>query len=289
MCEFVAFQAPAKINLSLHVTGQRADGYHLLDSIVVFTGAGDEITVTKASERQRGDHRLTLSGPFADGLETGPDNLVLKAVRLFGDALPALDLHLIKRLPVASGIGGGSSDAAATLKAVAKLLNLPLPDAKAILALGADVPVCMSAKGVRMRGIGEEISPLPALPELYMVLANPGVGVSTPAIFKRLTEKNNPSLTPFAQSDFADASALTQWLHENRNDLEKAAIAICPEIQTCLDAIARHADVLLWRMSGSGATCFGLFASFAKAQQAADRLKQDHPNWWVVATNVLGV
>ncbi|MEP4703903.1 MAG: 4-(cytidine 5'-diphospho)-2-C-methyl-D-erythritol kinase [Hyphomicrobiales bacterium] len=284
MTSAVTRVAKAKINLALHIVGQRSDGYHLLDSLVAFTNNGDEIRVEKADNRASDDHQLTISGPFAKGLETGPENLVLQAVRLFGDDLPALDISLTKNLPVASGIGGGSADAAATLAAVGKLLDLPDPSKEQILSLGADVPVCMNTKAVRMRGIGEEISDIPTLPQLYIVLVNPGVGVSTPAIFKALHDKNNSALSNYPAEGWLIASDIFDWLQQNRNDLESTAAKLCPEIKECLDAIAHLKGAQLHRMSGSGATCFGLFESESEAHEAATQLKTEQPNWWVMAS-----
>ncbi|MEP3524572.1 MAG: 4-(cytidine 5'-diphospho)-2-C-methyl-D-erythritol kinase [Hyphomicrobiales bacterium] len=284
MTSAVTRVAKAKINLALHIVGQRSDGYHLLDSLVAFTNNGDKIRVEKADNRASDDHQLTISGPFAKGLETGPENLVLQAVRLFGDDLPALDISLTKNLPVASGIGGGSADAAATLAAVGKLLDLPHPSKEQILSLGADVPVCMNTKAVRMRGIGEEISDIPTLPQLYIVLVNPGVGVSTPAIFKALHDKNNPALSNYPAEGWLIASDIFDWLQQNRNDLESTAAKLCPEIKECLDTIAHLKGAQLHRMSGSGATCFGLFESKSEAHEAATQLKTEQPNWWVMAS-----
>lgn len=287
MSRSVTLQARAKINLALHVVGQRADGYHLLDSLVAFADFGDEIRIARGRGRADGEHRLTIAGPFARGLETDGNNLVLKAVRLMGERLPALDIHLEKRLPVASGIGGGSADAAAALRAVSQLLDLPMPSAGAILSLGADVPVCVAGTALRMRGIGEDIGPVPPLPALAAVLANPGLSVATPSIFKALAHKTNPPLAAFPGDGFADAAALCGWLRETRNDLEPVAVEIGPAIRTCLDALAASKDALLHRMSGSGATCFGLYATVEAARQAAESLKAAHPGWWVIATSIL--
>lgn len=276
--------APAKINLTLHIVGQRDDGYHLLDSIVAFAESGDEIQVEKALHRACGDHQLAISGPFSKGLEAGADNLVLKAARLFGDKLPALDIKLVKKLPVASGIGGGSADAAATIKAISKLYDLPPPSADQVLSLGADVPVCMNEKAVRMTGIGEEITGLPALPKLSIVLINPLVGVSTLAIFKALQDKNNEPLHAYPAEGWSDASDFINWIKAGRNDLENTAIELCRKIDICLAALASLEGIQLHRMSGSGATCFGLFRTREEADKAAADLKAQHPDWWVMAS-----
>jgi 4-diphosphocytidyl-2-C-methyl-D-erythritol kinase len=269
--------APAKVNLTLHVTGQRADGYHLLDSLVVFTAVGDVLALSGAPG-------LTLTGPEAAGLRTEPDNLVLRAARLVGaeDAGLVLD----KRLPVASGIGGGSSDAAATLRLLARARGLPLPDEAATLALGADVPVCMAARPTRMQGVGEVLSGIPPLPPFWLVLVNPRQGVSTPAVFRGLTRRDGaPMALPDGWRDLPDFAA---WLARQRNDLEAPAAALCPDIGTVLAALGAQPDCMLARMSGSGATCFGLFASQTSAEHAAQVLQSAQPAWWVCATALLG-
>lgn len=260
--------APAKLNLSLHVTGQRPDGYHLLDSLVVFLGVGDLVTLAP------GPLSLTVTGPFGAGLAPDPDNLCLRAARLAGrEAAITLD----KRLPVASGIGGGSADAAAVLRA----LDAAPAGAQ---TLGADVPVCMAGRATRMRGLGEVLDPLPDLPPLHIVLVNPGRGLSTPAVFGALTQRRNPPM-PDPLPSFADAAALIGFLHDCRNDLQTAAIALLPEIADCLAAL-NGTGALLARMSGSGATCFGLYADAAQAQAAQASIARARPGWWTVATGL---
>lgn len=285
--------ARAKINLALHVTGQRDDGYHLLDSVVVFSTYGDVITVSKQDDvaAQTGSHYLTINGPFGEGLEADHDNLVLKAARLMGDDVPPLNIVLEKNLPVASGIGGGSADAAATLLAISELLDHPLPSDGDVLSLGADVPVCLHGckhgTAIRMSGIGETLSGLPKTPALPLVLVNPNVGVSTPAIFKSLESKNNPPLTEPA--DTVDQTApFTQWINDCRNDLQPPAIIHCQQVEECLNALSNCNGSMAARMSGSGATCFGLFENDEDAKSAADELQTEHPDWWVVATKLAG-
>ncbi len=268
--------AAAKINLALHVTGQRADGYHLLDSVVVFAGVGDWVTVAPADRLS-----LTVTGPQGAGL-SGDDNLVLRAARCLGvSAAMALEKHL----PVASGIGGGSADAAATLRALCALRGMTLPDAAAVLALGADVPVCLAGRPVRMQGVGDVLTPLPALPDCYVVLVNPGVAVATPAVFKALPRKDNPAMSDIPVC--GSALELAAWLRDQRNDLEAPAIGLAPVIGTVKAALEARPGCLLARMSGSGATCFGLFASEELARAAAGALREDAPAWWVAAAPVL--
>ena len=267
--------ARAKINLALHVTGRRSDGYHLLDSIVAFAGCGDRITVRRASEPG-----LSISGPFAQALADTGDNIVLRALSLFGPDI-RVQIDLEKNLPVASGIGGGSADAAAVLRAVARLCDLPLPADEQVLRLGADVPVCLMQQPVRMQGIGDVLTPLD-LPELHAVLVNPGVGVATGPVFEALESRDNPPID-MAAADLADASTTIAWLKLLRNDLQPDAIAQAPVIGEVLAAL-REAGADLARMSGSGATCFGLFADYAAAKRAANSLKEMHHRWWVCPT-----
>ncbi|MDE3078548.1 MAG: 4-(cytidine 5'-diphospho)-2-C-methyl-D-erythritol kinase [Paracoccaceae bacterium] len=265
--------APAKVNLALHVTGRRADGYHLLDSLVVFAGVGDRLRAERAD-------RLTLevTGPRAAGVPTDATNLVLRAAATLGAGRGAR-IVLDKHLPAAAGIGGGSSDAATALRVLAELWGLPLPGADAVLALGADVPVCLAGQPARMRGIGERLEPLPDLPPAWLVLVNPGVGVPTGAVFQGLARRDNPPLPE--PRPWPDAVALADWLREARNDLEPPARAVAPVIGEIIDRLAATDGCLLSRMSGSGATCFGLFASAAAASAAAQALRRMRPDWWV--------
>lgn len=271
--------APAKVNLALHVTGRRADGYHLLDSLVVFADLGDRIRV-EAAERLS----LSVTGPRAAGVPADATNLVWRAAEALGPGRGAR-ITLEKHLPAAAGIGGGSSDAAAALRALATLWDVALPRAADVLALGADVPVCLDARAARMGGIGERLDPVPALPEAGLVLVNPGTGVSTPAVFKALAQRNNPPLPD--PGPWADAAALAAWLRQTRNDLEAPARALVPEIGAVLGAISTAPGCLLARMSGSGATCFGLFADRASAARAAQAIGGQNPGWWVKAGGFL--
>lgn len=267
--------AAAKVNLALHVTGRRADGYHLLDSLVVFAALGDVITAEPAPALS-----LAITGPMAAGLDAGEDNLVLRAARAFG-ADSGARLGLEKHLPVASGIGGGSADAAAALRALARLWGRALPDAAAVLALGADVPVCLAGRAMRMQGVGEVLTPLPALPQGWLVLANPRQGISTPAVFRALTRRDHPPLPALPAAGWADAAALAGWMGQTRNDLEPAAESLLPQIADLRSALARQPGCLIARMSGSGATCFGLFGDKAQARAAVAALRAAEPGWWV--------
>lgn len=274
--------APAKINLCLHVTGRRADGYHLLDSLVAFAATGDRVTVASGADLAPG---LTVEGPEAAGVPAGADNLVLRAARLFPGA-PGVRLVLHKALPPASGIGGGSADAAATLRVLARHWNRPLPPPDAVLGLGADVPVCLAARPLRMAGIGEHLAPLPPLPPVWVVLANPRVEVPTPAVFRALDRRDNPPM-PAALPRWGDAAALADWLAAMRNDLETPARALAPVVGQVLADLARCSGALLARMSGSGATCFALFDNENAATGAAAALRAERPGWWVQAAPLL--
>ncbi|WP_297444052.1 4-(cytidine 5'-diphospho)-2-C-methyl-D-erythritol kinase [Acidocella sp.] len=263
--------APAKVNLCLHVTGKRGDGYHLLDSLAVFADVCDVVRVEAAETLS-----LTIDGPFGAVLRAESDNLLLKAARLLAPTRGAA-LKLEKNLPVASGIGGGSADAAAALRLLADLWGLEEVDlAPLALRLGADVPVCLASKPVRMQGIGEILLPAPSLPEFGMVLVNPGVAVPTPAVFKARTGPfSAPPALPAAWAGFADMIA---GLAACTNDLEAPAIGVAPVIGEVLAALNALPGAALARMSGSGATCFALFESAQAARAAAAMI--DRPGWW---------
>jgi len=273
----VAEPAPAKINLTLHVTGRRADGYHLLDSLVAFADAGDVIRAERA-----GDVSLAITGPMAGGAPRGAGNSVLRAAALIGVSAA---ITLEKYLPAAAGIGGGSSDAAACLRALSRLGGVPVPGAAAALELGADVPVCQLARAARMRGIGEDVAPVATLPVLDAVLANPRVPVATPAVFARLDRRDTP-LMPETLPRWRDAADCARWLATQRNDLEAPARALCPEIGTVLDHLRTTGTCTLARMSGSGATCFGLYPDSDMAGRAAARIAAERPDWWVRAVRL---
>jgi 4-diphosphocytidyl-2-C-methyl-D-erythritol kinase len=277
--------ARAKVNLALHITGQREDGYHLLDSLVVFPAIGDRLMILQAEEPG-----LQLTGPFASDLSpTSDDNLVLQALRAFRNAsgstarLHALKLE--KNLPVASGIGGGSADAAAALRVAQKMTGVTLPSAELeeiALGLGADVPVCLRQKSIRMQGIGEILTPIPCLPEFGIVLVNPGVSVPTPAIFKGLKSRTNPPLPDLPES-FDELDSLIGYLARTRNDMQATAIELCPAIADVLSALEGMPECRLARMSGSGATCFALCQS-GDETALAQQLQKSHPAWWVASS-----
>jgi len=268
--------APAKVNLFLHVVGQRPDGYHVLDSLVVFPGAADQLTAVPSPFLA-----LTVTGRFGATLDDGPDNLVLRAARALADVAgvtAGASIVLDKRLPVASGIGGGSADAAAALRLLSQLwsLRLPRPILHTIaLRLGADVPVCLIAKPARMGGIGDQVSQPPVLPKFGAVLVNPGVALSTPAVFAARTGpfSDGAALPAF----WPDVAAMARGLSGLSNDLQAPATLLCPAIADVLAWLRAQPGCLLARMSGSGATCFGLFREGEVARAVAGNAP---PGWW---------
>lgn len=282
--------APAKVNLALAVTGRRADGYHLLDTFAVFTRFGDEISAQAAAV-----DAFEITGPHAGNLiGDGKPNLVERArdalrslVLESGGTAPPVHLRLVKRLPVASGIGGGSADAAATLLALCDVWKAK-PEAAALdriaLSLGADVPMCLRSVPLIARGIGEGIVFTPGIASVPLVLVNPGVSVSTPEIFRLLQSRDNPPLTPLPRQ--ADATALALWVKANRNDLTAPALQAAPAIADSLAAL-EATGALAAGMSGSGATTFGIHASLEAAESAAADIAARHPGWFVAATQTI--
>lgn len=276
----IAEFAPAKVNLALHVTGRRANGYHLLQSIVVFADIGDTLHVEPAET-----DRLRVEGPFADGVPLGPDNLIWRGADLVAHR-PKLSVVLQKNLPPASGIGGGTSDAAAVLRAVCKLQECPEPPLAALMSLGADMPVCCLGKPCRMAGIGEDLAEIRTFPSFHAVLVNPRVELSTPQVFKALDSVSNPPLAPLPQS-----SSRQDWLAylaASRNDLAAPAKRLAPNINLAEAALRDAKGCQLARMSGSGATVFGLFDSRGNAQEAARLIALKNPDWWVKKTKLAG-
>jgi 4-diphosphocytidyl-2-C-methyl-D-erythritol kinase len=280
----VSEQAHAKINLALHITGRRKDGYHELDSIVAFADVADVLTIAPADRVS-----LDITGPFGSELPRDGMNSVLSAWRLLDDfsrrrgaALAPVKFNLNKNLPVASGIGGGSADAAAALRGLIRLFDIAVsePDLSALaLRLGADVPVCLLQQSSRMRGIGEIIEPVKIdLPE-GIVLVNPRIPASTSKVFESLNLQYGQSLG----AAIGNVSDIENW----RNDLTAPAVTLIPEIADVVGSLIFQPDTICSRMSGSGATCFSLFASLEKAQIAADAIAEKHPGWWVVATTLL--
>lgn len=278
--------APAKVNLTLHVTGRRDDGYHLLDSLVVFAGVCDQLSATSSP-----DMRISVSGPFSPGVPNDDSNLMMRAAialqRVRGVEMGAA-LTLEKHLPHAAGIGSGSSDAALTLAMLAELWGVaPLPaNAPEVVALGADVPVCLQAPApTRMTGIGETLSDVPRLPDCALVLVRPPVEVPTAAVFQALTSRDGSGMDDLPQG--LDYDGFAQWLSAQRNDLQAPAETIAPEITHAIAALRALPAVSFAGMSGSGATCYGLVKDMATARQVARRMQVAHMNWWVAPAAVL--
>jgi 4-diphosphocytidyl-2-C-methyl-D-erythritol kinase len=281
----------AKVNLTLRVVGRRVDGYHDLESVVAFADCADRLTLTSGPKLS-----LKTTGPLAEACGETADNLVLKAARLLAESVPDLKLGefiLDKVLPVAAGIGGGSADAAAALRLLARLNGMALDDPRlndVALLTGADVPVCLASRACDMAGVGETLVPL-ILPKLPCVMINPRVPVPTKDVFKALGLRNGELLV--GASDVIEAQAwpeagasIADWveaLSAVANDLEAPAMRIQPAISEVLSGLRSADGAMLARMSGSGATCFAIFANGAAAQRAAQKILHDHPAWWVHA------
>lgn len=271
--------APAKVNLTLHVTGRRADGYHELDTLVAFAPVCDRVLVQDANVSS-----LTVEGPEAWGVPADMDNLVMQAASLFPDD-QNVSIVLEKHLPAASGIGGGSADAAATIRAMIARQDLDEQElegfAARVLELGADVPMCLLSQSCRARGIGEQIDVV-QIPPLPALLVNPRVQVATPDVFRALQTPDNAPM-PEDLPKFREALVLINWLKTQRNDLETPAITVAPIIGQVLYALEATEGCHMARMSGSGATCFGLYADKDAAIAAERMIRQTHPEWWTSA------
>ena len=287
----LATRAPAKVNLALRVIGRRADGYHEIDSFVAFAGVGDELSLTPGEAGE-----LQISGPFAAGLSTGPDNLVLKAERILREEIAGLRsgrFHLVKRLLIASGIGGGSADAAAALRLLARLNGLPLSHPALLAAagrIGADVPVCLEARARVMRGIGEQLGPPLRLSRLFALLVNPGVAVETAPVSRALGLQAGQGHVGGAEAFGAEAPSpensvsLIAALAASGNDLEAPARTVAPMIGDVLSALSAQPGCRLARMSGSGATCVALFDDCRASAAAGKLLTHGWPHWWAKPT-----
>lgn len=285
MIAAIVESAPAKVNLTLRVVGRRADGYHELESLVVFANIGDRLSFEPG-----GALSLVLDGPGAGRVGAVDDNLVIRAARALEAQMPELRagrFALDKRLPVAAGLGGGSSDAAAALRLLARENRLPADDPRlyeAARATGADVPVCLDPRPRIMRGIGEKLSPPLELPSVPAVLVNPGVAVATKDVFAAWKPAGvGAPLDEAALTSGREIATLIGELRGHTNDLEAPAIRVAPVIAEVLQRLSAAGGCLLARMSGSGATCFGLFATEAQAKAAAASLRRGSPGWWVEA------
>ncbi len=259
--------APAKVNLTLHVTGQQADGYHQLDSLVVFADIGDRLWFHDARELS-----IEVTGPFAEGVPGDSRNLAWRAASAAG---ARCRIVLEKNIPHGSGLGGGSADAAVVLRRFSHC------DAAA--SIGADVPVCLNAEPQRMRGAGGVLDPLPAVPACHLVLVNPGLSLATREVFRSLRWKNRSGMGVLP--DWPDPARFAVWLSEQRNDLEEVAVELAPEIGDALSALS---SATVARMTGSGTSCYGLYSDRDAAKRAAVEISKAHPHWWVRETVTVG-
>lgn len=277
----IEIHAPAKVNLFLHITGKRDDGYHLLDSLVVFPqGIYDILQVAKTAGKE---NEITITGPFAQGLQENlNENLICKALRRFPGSLPSLALALKKNIPIGAGLGGGSSDAAAVFHALENITGISLPQAQrdaALLFLGADVPVCYYKATAQFQGIGEIIKPCRPLPSFYILLLWPGVPSYTRDVFSAYKSDYR---VPFQTlPDFKTQSSLLAFLAETRNDLQDAAEETCPAIALARHAMEQQPGCALARMTGSGSCVFGLFTQQERCLDALKTLSAQNPAWWL--------
>jgi len=302
MTKPVSAFAPAKINLCLHVTGPRPDGYHALESLVVFADARVGVGVGVGAGTRAGDFlearsavhdHLLVAGPFAKFIKADNSNLILRALAAFRSRWPdrvktGVEIKLTKNLPVAAGIGGGSSDAAAALRIMAQMSDSAVCRTELMalaLELGSDVPVCLQMRPALMGGVGEKLAPVPTLPEMHMVLVNPGLLVGTKEVFSKLTRRKNPPM-PKLPPRFDSARSLVDWLETTRNDLVEPASGIVPQIKEITGFLRADQNCLFARMSGSGATIFALYYTRQTALDGAGRLKKRWPEYWVSATSI---
>ncbi|MBX3485097.1 4-(cytidine 5'-diphospho)-2-C-methyl-D-erythritol kinase [Phenylobacterium sp.] len=276
--------APAKVNLFLHVGAPTPDGYHPICSLMVFADVGDRVGV------RPGEGRVTVRGPFAGGLGRESDNLVVRAVRAFvaelGRPMEELAFTLDKRLPVASGLGGGSSDAGAALRLIRDVFTPGFDDARlerVAAGLGADGAACLWGRPVIAEGRGERLSPAPGLPELHAVLVNAGAPVSTPEVYRALDASGafGDVAPPPMPDAFEDVHEVAAWLAAQRNDLEAPAIAVAPDVGAVLATLRDEPEALIARVSGSGGTCFALCDDDIAAEGLAERIEALAPAWWV--------
>lgn len=272
--------APAKVNLSLHLTGQKADGYHVLDSIVCYVDIGDNVSIKPGRPGE-----LKVNGPFATDLPSANQNLVIKAANLFGD-IELSQIILEKNIPVTSGIGGGSADAAATIRLLSKVYNKPEPSIKKLISLGADVPVCMHKGIVRMMGVGEEIISLTPAPKVGILLVNPMQALSTADVFNTVKKKKNSGISMHGYLE-KKLSSWFEWIGSMRNDLTSSAIDFVPEIKLIIDKLMACDGAKVVRMSGSGATCFALFDDFDLLVSAQNKVSKDCPSFWCKAGRLI--
>ena len=281
--------APAKINLDLRITGRRTDGYHLLDSIVVFTEFGDELKAEVSNQLE-----IDISGPFASDLPKSNNNLILKSCKLLCEVAgvqPNIKFYLTKNLPVSSGIGGGSADAAAAMNLTRKILSLNINDNNFNdigVNVGADVPVCLRSVSSHMSGIGNKINQLYFQDDLYILLVNPRISISTSDIFKKYTKSNVDFDTQRQiNNNKINLLPIIRSLNRSKNSLQNVVCNLNKEVPAILDILAKTSEVLLSRMSGSGATCFGVYHTAENCHNAANMVRLFNKDWWLKETKIL--
>ncbi len=287
--------ASAKINLALHVLSRRADGFHLIDSLVVFAELADMLSAAPSPSKRV---ELALDGQFSDELDLlnrPSENLVIRAAEALLEAtnkrgISSAHITLTKRIPIAAGLGGGSADAAGALRLLNRYWALELSDSQLAeigLNLGADIPMCLMSKPVIAGGIGEQLALANEIPSLPLVLVNPCIPVSTAEVYARLEDAERSALPPLP-GRFSSLMSFVIWLRQTRNDLSQPARALTGLAEEAVNALSSDPDCVFARMSGSGATAFGIFPKLSTAQRAASQIRQKRPNWWVVETETIG-
>ena len=279
-------KASAKVNLCLQIVGQKSNGFHLLDSIVGFTEFGDHLSFKKSDELA-----LTMKGAFSDQIPVDKSNLILKAaelLRTINNIKAGAHITLTKNLPPSAGLGGGSSDAAATIRGLSRLWGTDLPDIDDLMKIGSDLPVCINQKTQHMKGFGEVLEEINTFPNLPILLVNPLKKVSTQTVFRMLKNKKNPPLSKYEKL-FQTKKDWINWLLLQRNDLMEPAVKVEPVISEVLRLISKQISVEKVSMSGSGATCFGIFENKQDCDLAMKRVRLERPDWWSVSTEIISI
>ena len=279
-------KASAKVNLCLQIVGQKSNGFHLLDSIVGFTEFGDHLSFKKSDELE-----LTAKGAFSDQIPVDKSNLILKAAELLrkiNNIKTGAHITLTKNLPPSAGLGGGSSDAAATIRGLSRLWGTDLPEIDDLMKIGSDLPVCIHQKTQHMKGFGEVLEEINTFPNLPILLVNPLKKVSTQTVFRMLKNKKNPPLSKYEKL-FQAKKDWINWLLLQRNDLIEPAVKVEPVISEVLRLISKQISVEKVSMSGSGATCFGIFENKQDCDLAMQRVRLERPDWWSVSTEIISI
>ena len=279
-------KASAKVNLCLQIVGQKSNGFHLLDSIVGFTEFGDHLSFKESDVLE-----LTVQGAFSDQIPVDKSNLILKAaelLRTLNNIKTGAHITLSKNLPPSAGLGGGSSDAAATIRGLSRLWGTDLPDIDDLMKIGSDLPVCIHQKTQHMKGFGEVLEEINTFPNLPILLVNPLKKVSTQTVFRMLQNKKNPPLSEYEKL-FQEKKDWINWLLLQRNDLMEPAVKVEPVISEVLRLISKQISVEKVSMSGSGATCFGIFENKHDCDLAMKRVRLERPDWWSVSTEIISI